>query len=125
MSLIITKYCSINEARIIKNDHAIIENEGKLDFKKFIRASYKHLNVDYPKFFKMDSLSKLGFLSVEVLLQEENLLNKYPSEKIGIVLSNASSSLETDKKPTKCGFLCLGRTRTDGFEPPTTWFAAN
>ena len=98
MSLIITKYAAINEARAAINGRVVFENEGNLDFKKFIRASYKHFNVDYSKFFKMDSLSKLGFLSADILLQTEGLLNKYPEEKIGIILSNASSSLEVDEK---------------------------
>ena len=98
MSLVITKYATINKVRATINGRVVLENEGNLDFKKFIRAFYKHFNVDYPKFFKMDSLSKLGFLSADILLQTESLLNKYPEEKIGIILSNASSSLEVDEK---------------------------
>jgi predicted DNA-binding transcriptional regulator len=56
-----------------------------------LKEIYRHLKIDYPKFFKMDNLSKLGFLSAEMLL--ENIDNK---EDVGIVLSTSSSSLETD-----------------------------
>jgi hypothetical protein len=98
MTLVIKKYCSIKEARVSINGRVAMEDETQVDFRKFIRASYRHFQTDYPKFFKMDSLSKLGFLSVDVLLKNENLLIKYPAEKIGIMLFNASSSLEVDEK---------------------------
>lgn len=98
MTLVIKKYCSIKEAGVSINGLMVLQNEIQADFRKFIRASYRHFRTDYPKFFKMDSLSKLGFLSVEVLLQNENPLVKYPAEKIGIILTNTSSSLEIDEK---------------------------
>jgi hypothetical protein len=65
---------------------------------KVIRSVYHHYNIDYPKFFKMDNLSKLGFLSAEILLQGTDILQKYPCEEIAIILENASSSLESDEK---------------------------
>jgi hypothetical protein len=62
------------------------------------RSVYLHYKIDYPKFFKMDNLCKLAFLSAEILLQGMDLLQKYPGEQIGIILENASSSLEYDRK---------------------------
>ena len=64
------------------------ENKNTIDALKEI---YRYLKIDYPKFFKMDSLSKLGFLAAEILLEEID--NK---ENFGIILSTSSSSLETD-----------------------------
>ncbi|HSG67409.1 MAG TPA: hypothetical protein VK994_01785 [Bacteroidales bacterium] len=69
-----------------------------MPYRKFIRAAYKHFDVDYPKFFKMDGLSKLGFLSAEVLLADEKLPDEFPAEKTGFIIFNASSSLEIDEK---------------------------
>jgi hypothetical protein len=46
----------------------------------------------------MDNLCKLAFLSAEILLQGTDVLQKYPGEQIGIILENASSSLEYDQK---------------------------
>lgn len=46
----------------------------------------------------MDNLSKLGWLASEVLLQNCFDKEKYRSEDIGIVLSNAHASLDTDIK---------------------------
>ena len=61
-------------------------------FSEFIKAAYKHLEIDYSKFFKMDNLSKLAFLTAEVLLKDETEKN------IGLVLSNKAASLDTDRK---------------------------
>lgn len=46
----------------------------------------------------MDNLSKLGWLANEVLLRDNFDIAKYRPEEIGIVLSNANSSLDTDIK---------------------------
>ena len=62
------------------------------------RSVYRYYNIDYPKFSKMDNLCKLAFLSAEILLQGTDVLLKYPGEQIGIILENASSSLEYDRK---------------------------
>jgi hypothetical protein len=62
------------------------------------RSVYRHYHIDYPKFFKMDNLCKLAFLSAEILLHGTEVLQKYPGEQIGIILENASSSLEYDRK---------------------------
>ncbi len=71
------------------------------DFEKsseFLKAVYRKLHLSYPKFFKMDNLAKLGLLSAELLLQDTDIIQKYKSEKTGIILLNSSSSLETDEK---------------------------
>ncbi|MEN8225155.1 MAG: 3-oxoacyl-ACP synthase [Bacteroidota bacterium] len=98
MSLVIHKYCSVKPSRACVNGREIFSNEAPQGLRGYLRALYKHLKVDYPKFFKMDGLSKLGFISVEFLLQDESLLSRHAAEKIGIILSNASSSLEIDEK---------------------------
>jgi len=46
----------------------------------------------------MDNLSKLGWLATEILLQGSFDKEKYKPADIGIVLSNASASLDTDIK---------------------------
>ena len=51
---------------------------------------------DYPKFFKMDTLSKLGFVASELLLQAEGELRFEPREDRAVVLFNRSASLQAD-----------------------------
>lgn len=59
----------------------------------------KHIG-DWTKFFKMDLLSRLGFVAVELLLQQ--LHATYPdividTEKCDLLIANRSASLKTDK----------------------------
>lgn len=58
---------------------------------------YKHFAFDYPKFFRMDNLSRLGWLAAELLLKD-GFQRAYPPEEVGIVIANKSSSLDTDIK---------------------------
>ena len=62
----------------------------------FLEAAYVHLGLSYSKFYKMDRLSKLGFLASEMLLKDAPLRPRYESDQVALVLSNASSSLDTD-----------------------------
>jgi hypothetical protein len=55
----------------------------------------KHFEIDYPRFAKMDAMSKLGFLTAEILLKNIPVYNHSPYE-CGVLLSNSSSSLNTD-----------------------------
>jgi len=97
MELFITRYIQLQDYRVLLNGIVNYVSEvGSVG--KVIRSVYHHYNIDYPKFFKMDNLSKLGFLSAEILLQGTDILQKYPCEEIAIILENASSSLESDEK---------------------------
>lgn len=69
----------------------------KIAVAEWLLMIYKHFRFDYPKFYKMDNLSKLGWLATEFLLQDVSL-KSYEPEDIGIVFYNRSSSLDTDIK---------------------------
>ena len=51
---------------------------------------------DYPKFFKMDTLSKLGFVASEMLLKDESQERFVPREDRAVVLFNKTASLQAD-----------------------------
>ena len=51
---------------------------------------------DYPKFFKMDTLSKLGFVASEMLLKDEVQERFVPREDRAVVLFNKTASLQAD-----------------------------
>jgi 3-oxoacyl-[acyl-carrier-protein] synthase-1 len=57
---------------------------------------YRAYVGDYPKFFKMDTLSKLGFMASELLLQAEGADRFVPREDRAVVFFNRSASLEAD-----------------------------
>ncbi|MCV9387185.1 3-oxoacyl-ACP synthase [Reichenbachiella ulvae] len=69
------------------------ENDGTL--KGLMSAFYHSLNMSYPKFHKMDNLSKLGVIGVELLKQEHDL-ESYQDDAIALHFQNASASLDTD-----------------------------
>jgi hypothetical protein len=76
----------------------LLFEEKNSNLSDFLITAYRHFDLQYPKFFKMDHLSKLGWLANEVLLQGSFDKEKYSAEDIGIVLSNANASLDTDIK---------------------------
>lgn len=91
----------INASVTIKN--GAVKRNGGLYFKAVSEDAsailieiYEQLQPAYPKFYKMDQLSKLGWLATEILLGEEFRNRNYPPDRVGIVLSNASASLDTD-----------------------------
>lgn len=79
----------IKNGKIYRNNHCIWEAKEE-KFALFSKSIYENLGIAYPKFHKMDKLSKLAFLSAEFLLKNEE------SKNIAIVLANSSSSLDTD-----------------------------
>ncbi len=89
--LYIQNYCSIKNNKVSLNGNLIFE-ENSEDIKSFFKSVYQYLDPKYSKFFKMDALSKLAFLSAEILMKEEAKKN------IAIILSNNASSLDTDRK---------------------------
>ena len=91
----ITASCIISNFVVYKNGQPVFEEKG-LELPEFLIAAYRKFNLQYPKYFKMDNLSKLGWLANEVLLQDNFDKDKYDPGDIGLVFSNSNSSLDTD-----------------------------
>ncbi len=66
------------------------------DHNQFFKSVYKYYQIKYGKFYKMDGLSKLGFLASELLLRDAD--TAFAPEETAIILANESSSLNTDIK---------------------------
>jgi hypothetical protein len=94
---IITKCCIIRNQTVSINNLVEFRMEGNPGFPDFIKSVYNKYLLDYPKFFKMDNLSKLGFITGELLLKGKDL-SHYTNEDIGVVMANSSSSLDTDER---------------------------
>ncbi|OBQ54701.1 3-oxoacyl-ACP synthase [Tamlana sp. s12] len=92
----IKSYCHIKAHEVSLNGKVIYANDSNT-FSEFIKAAYKSEKTKYPKFFKMDNLSKLAFLAADVLLKNENF-DPEVEQNIALVFSNKSSSLDTDRK---------------------------
>lgn len=89
----------INEKAVYKNGEKIFTG-GRAGSGPFLQTLYEQFNWQYPKFFKMDNLSRLGFAAAELLLQGWNA-EAYESEEVAVVLSNTNSSLDTDYRYTE------------------------
>lgn len=59
---------------------------------------YKKHTGDYPKYYKMDGLCRLGFVASELLLQAEGKERFTPCDDRAVVLFNRSSSISADRK---------------------------
>ncbi|MFT3826151.1 MAG: hypothetical protein QM731_19670 [Chitinophagaceae bacterium] len=92
----ITDSCVISNKTVYHNGIAVFTGEEP-SLPDLLLAAYKHFAIEYPKFYKMDTLSKLGFLATEILLKD-GAVQQYAPEEKGIVLTNASASLDTDLK---------------------------
>lgn len=91
----ISNYCKIENNVLQLNGNTVLEMKD-VSFSEFIKNASKAIELDYPKFFKMDNLSKLAFLGAEAVLKNNIDLNT--ENDIAIVFANKASSLDTDVK---------------------------
>jgi hypothetical protein len=91
----IKSFCTIQNNQILLNGEIVFSTEPTA-FSDFSKKTYQHLEMNYPKFFKMDNLSKLAFLGAELLLKTES--NSSTENNTALVFANKSSSLDTDVK---------------------------
>jgi len=92
MSLFLKTYCRIKDGEVHINGELFCQH---MDEEPFLRSVYKHIGLTYPKFFKMDELSRLGFIGAEMTLMRSEL-EEYADDDVAVVFSNHSSSLQTD-----------------------------
>src|SRR5688572_2119938 len=93
----INRHCRIRNKTINSGGTTVYENLG-VNLDEFMDAAFAAFAIAYPKFYKMDRLSKLGFLASEVLLNDIRLLDRYKAESVAVVMSNSNASLDTDLK---------------------------
>jgi 3-oxoacyl-(acyl-carrier-protein) synthase len=97
----ITSSCIISNQTVYKNGDVLLSHHDANDLPGFLNTVYKTLDTNYARYYKMDSLNKLGWLASEILLKDSFDKAKYKPEDIGIVLSNRNSSLDTDQRYLK------------------------
>lgn len=93
----ITASCVIRDNIIYKDSAPLFANK-EANIGEFLLSAYQHFTISYPKFYKMDYLSKLGLLATEVLLKPGFNAVDYKPEEVGVLITNASSSLDTDRR---------------------------
>lgn len=86
----IKSWIKINSNKVVINGEKLfLELAGK----ELITALYRRYIKDYPKFFKMDILCRLGLVASDLLL---NTLDASSKENMSIILFNKSGSLAND-----------------------------
>lgn len=93
--LSIISYCVIENNTVCRNGETLYEYNNNAA-ESFPDAAYSRFGFAYPKFYKMDNLSRLGWLASEVLLKDAKLDERYNPQDISIVLSNSNASLDAD-----------------------------
>lgn len=85
-------YCHIREGEVFINGELFCQHMGD---ESFLVGVYRHLGLSYPKFFKMDELSRLAFLGSEMVLIRSGL-ERFADDRVALLFANRSSSLLTD-----------------------------
>ena len=94
----ITVYCKIEKNQISLDGETVFHSDD-LSFQDFSKKAYQQFELNYPKFFKMDNLSKLAFLASEIILKGN--LESETENNVALLFANKSSSLDTDVKYQK------------------------
>ena len=94
----ITKYCIIKPHEVIVDGKTEFYDSEKNKFGAFMKSIYKNYEVKYPKYFKMDNLCKLAFIASEIVLKGNEHVKEFNPTKIGVIIQNSHSSIDTDIK---------------------------
>ncbi len=97
MKLIITHSAEWKENQLCSDGETILQEDPGTDFSTAIRSAYQQVGKGYRKFYKMDDLSRSAFILSEVLMDKAALPERYPKDRIGVVLANSAASLDTDR----------------------------
>lgn len=83
----------LDQRKIWERKEELGEQEG-LEHHSLLTTLYKQMIGNYPKFYKMDGLSRLGFVASEILLNAEK---GETDEERAIIFFNHSSSIASDR----------------------------
>ncbi|ODS82598.1 MAG: hypothetical protein ABS46_08470 [Cytophagaceae bacterium SCN 52-12] len=92
----IIHYCRINSEGAFLDGEKLLAFDGAADTAEKLLALYRHIAQDYPKFYKMDLLSKISFLGVELLKLSCPGPASAPEDAVALLFANSESSSDTD-----------------------------
>ncbi|MHB1922662.1 MAG: hypothetical protein ACYCOO_10540 [Chitinophagaceae bacterium] len=78
-----------------KNEEILFKDRDP-EMAGFLLSLYQFMGLNYSRFYKMDNLCKLGWLTSEILLAGSFNGKSNRPEETGLVIANANSSLDTD-----------------------------
>ncbi len=87
-------YVTISKGQMSVNGEALMpvgpDSEG-------LKAAYTNSEISYPKFHKMDDLSKLTILAFHQLKQRVDF-SSFGDEEIAMIFANSTASTQTDRR---------------------------
>ncbi len=86
-SRISNQVLSVNGKQVFSSGSAVAD---------FATEAYTALQINYPKFYKMDTLSKIGCIAAEPIMNDD-AARQHPYRS-AVILSNAGASLEADAR---------------------------
>jgi len=96
MENVITRYCLIDSNNVIVNGNVEFENSAKEPFGDYMKSIYRHYDLKYPKYFKMDNLCKIAFMASEIILKDNEHIKTLDPSRIGVIMQNTHSTIDTD-----------------------------
>ena len=94
-SVMIRSYVGISKDGVFKDGNKLMPFTDTGLISENLREMYKAQGLDYPKFYKMDNLSKLAYLSSEVLFKDLDI-SRNAFLEMSIFMSNSTASLDSD-----------------------------
>jgi len=98
-TLYINSFSSISGQKA-KLGHDIVFESTEILADNILKSIYRHLDIKYPKYHKMDLLCKLGFLSSEMLLRN-GALHSYQAHEVALIMANSQSTIAIDTEYQK------------------------
>jgi hypothetical protein len=71
------------------------------DYSAFLSSIYKKTGMQYPKFYKMDRLCKLGVIATELLTANNKEWQDQDKSRTAMLFANTAGSLESDRQHVK------------------------
>lgn len=92
MEMRVSHEIEITPTSVILDGQPIAVNETG---EKMLVELYRRYVGDYPKFFKMDTLARLGFIAAEIVLKQQGQTCN-SQQPTAIILANRSASIKND-----------------------------
>jgi len=93
----ITGCCRIHQNEVLVNGKKYFTSD-KNQHEELSMQLYRFLKTEYPKFYKMDLLSKMGWLATEIVCQTIPTISKFADDEIALLFANSHSCSESDER---------------------------
>ena len=91
----IESYCRITNEKVVVNSKLLMQKGEPGDW---LADIYHQIGMQYPKFFKMDRLCKVGTLAAELVLKDKTFDRETVKADWAVILMHSASSLDDDRQ---------------------------